>query len=214
MKGNPEHILCSVYIATHQHEVVMAIMLTARMLSGMGRVLLKESGLTEAQFNILMLLQYQFPEGTMQVELSKRMLVNRANVTGLVDTGQLVALLGKDDAVAVMESIYRISEMKMGRVSTGLNFDDDPINKPGVSRDEVVKDLVECGYLKAADIADRFGNRGLFALQFLFSQFNQHNFSGFAPPLNIVEHFQPGPQDADSGQHEAGLVEITDFGFV
>jgi DNA-binding MarR family transcriptional regulator len=72
-------------IATHQHEVVMAIMLTARMLSGMGRDLLKESGLTEAQFNILMLLQYQFPEGTMQVELSKRMLVNRANVTGLVD---------------------------------------------------------------------------------------------------------------------------------
>ena len=81
-----------------------------------------------------------------------------SDVTGLVDTGQLVALLGQDDAVAVMESIYRISEMKMGRVSTGLNFDDDPINKPGVSRDEVVKDLVECGYLKAADIADRFGN--------------------------------------------------------
>jgi len=81
-----------------------------------------------------------------------------SDVTGLVDTGQLVALLGQDDAVAVMESIYRISDMKLGRVSTGLNFPDDPLNPGGVTRDEVVEDLVRCGYLKSADIADRFGN--------------------------------------------------------
>ncbi len=79
-------------------------------------------------------------------------------MTGLVDTGQLVALLGQSDAVAVMESIYRISDMKMNRVSTGLNFPDDPVNNPGVTRDEVIEDLVRCGYVKAADVADRFGN--------------------------------------------------------
>ncbi|MFQ5635016.1 MAG: hypothetical protein ACE5G3_06765 [Gammaproteobacteria bacterium] len=81
-----------------------------------------------------------------------------SDVTGLVDTGQLVALLGQNDAVAVMESIYRISDMKMGTVTTGLNFPDDPINNPGVTRDEVIEDLVRCGYLKSADIADRFGD--------------------------------------------------------
>ncbi|MFW2405852.1 MAG: hypothetical protein ACN4GT_13860 [Gammaproteobacteria bacterium] len=81
-----------------------------------------------------------------------------SDVTGLVDTGQLVALLGQEDAVAVMESIYRISDMKLGRVSTGLNFPDDPLNPGGVTRDEVIEDLVRCGYLKSADIADRFGD--------------------------------------------------------
>ena len=79
-----------------------------------------------------------------------------SDVTGLVDTGQLVGLLGQEDAVAVMEAIYRISDMKMNHVSTGLNFPDP--NDPLVTRDEVVEELVRCGYVKSADIADRFGD--------------------------------------------------------
>jgi len=78
-----------------------------------------------------------------------------SDVTGLVDTGQLVGLLGQDDAVAVMESIYRISDQKLARMNTGLNF---PDPGSGITRDEVIKDLVRCGYLKSADIADRFGD--------------------------------------------------------
>lgn len=75
-----------------------------------------------------------------------------SDVTGLVDTGQLVGLLSASDATAVLESIYRISRERMNNaVSTGLPTA--PIN-----RDAVVKDLVKCGYLKAADVADRFGN--------------------------------------------------------
>ena len=68
-----------------------------------------------------------------------------SDVTGLVDTGQLVGILGADDATAVMESIYRLSDGKMDNVSTQL------------TNDAIVKDLVKCGYLKAADVADRFG---------------------------------------------------------
>lgn len=79
-----------------------------------------------------------------------------SDVTGLVDTGQLVGLLGQADAVAVLESIQRVSEMKLQRVSTKLSMQD-PGN-PGVTRDEVIKDLVNCGYVKSADIADRFGD--------------------------------------------------------
>jgi hypothetical protein len=75
-----------------------------------------------------------------------------SDVTGLVDTGQLVGLLSASDATAVLESIYRISRERMDNaVSTGLPTA--PIN-----RDDIVKDLVKCGYLKAADVADRFGN--------------------------------------------------------
>ncbi len=69
-----------------------------------------------------------------------------SDVTGMVDTGQLIGVLSQGDAVAVMESIQRISARKLGRVDTKL------------STDAVIKDLVSCGYVKAADLADRFGN--------------------------------------------------------
>jgi hypothetical protein len=69
-----------------------------------------------------------------------------SDVTGMVDTGQLIGVLSQQDAVAVMESIERISKMKLDNVNTR------------VSADAVIKDLVRCGYVKAADIADRFGD--------------------------------------------------------
>ena len=73
--------------------------------------------------------------------------VDRASdVTGLVDTGKLVGLLNQQDAVAVLESIERISKRKLDRIDTK------------VSADAVIKDMVQCGYVKAADLADRFGN--------------------------------------------------------
>jgi hypothetical protein len=67
------------------------------------------------------------------------------DVVNLVDTGDLVGILSKDDATAVMESIYRLSDQKMANVDTQI------------TRDAVIKEMVRCGYLKAADIADRFG---------------------------------------------------------
>jgi hypothetical protein len=80
-----------------------------------------------------------------------------SDVTALVDTGQLVGILGPDDATAVMESIYRISEMKVGRTGQVGSMD----WNQQVTSDEVVRDLVSCGYLKSADIADRFGGTPL-----------------------------------------------------
>src|SRR5690606_17100077 len=68
--------------------------------------------------------------------------------TGLVNTGKLVGLLDQSDAVAVMEAMARISQRKVGMANTGLN----------VSAEDVVKELVECGYIEAADIADRYGD--------------------------------------------------------
>lgn len=69
-----------------------------------------------------------------------------SDVTGLVDTGKLVGLLEQSDAVAVMESIQRISDQKLDSVNTQ------------VTNDEIIKDLVRCGYVKAADLSDRFGD--------------------------------------------------------
>lgn len=73
--------------------------------------------------------------------------VDRASdVRGLVDTGDLIGLLSQSDSVAVMESIQRISDMKLNKVNTNI------------SQDSALKELVRCGYVKSADIADRFGN--------------------------------------------------------
>ena len=75
-----------------------------------------------------------------------------SDVVGLVDTGQLVGLLGPDDATAVLESIYRLSREKMNDVDVRTGLTTPP------TADAVLKDLVKCGYLKAADVADRFGD--------------------------------------------------------
>lgn len=69
-----------------------------------------------------------------------------SDVTGLVDTGKLVGLLNQQDAVAVMESVERISSKKLDRVDTK------------VSNDQAIKDMMRCGYTKSADLVDRYGN--------------------------------------------------------
>ncbi|MGH7128544.1 MAG: hypothetical protein ACREIV_08230, partial [Planctomycetaceae bacterium] len=86
------------------------------------------------------------PAMMMNPELRPTKVDRPSDVTGLVDTGKLVGLLDQDDAVRVMESIQRISDRKLARVDTGI------------TRDAVVKDLVRCGYVKAADLTDRYGD--------------------------------------------------------
>ena len=81
------------------------------------------------------------PAMMMNPELRPTKVDRPSDVTGLVDTGNLVGILSARDATAVMESMYRISEQKLGVVTA----------------DAVVEDLVRCGYMKAADVADRFG---------------------------------------------------------
>jgi len=72
-----------------------------------------------------------------------------SDVTGLVDVGDLTAILRADDVTAVMEAMARVThkKLKLGNVDTGL------------SNDAVIKDLVRCGYIKAADIAEQFGDQ-------------------------------------------------------
>jgi hypothetical protein len=75
-----------------------------------------------------------------------------SDVTGMVDVGNLTGILNQPaDVTAVMEAMARITHKKLNApgIDTGL----------GVSADEVVKDLVRCGYLKSADLADRFAGQ-------------------------------------------------------
>ncbi|NVJ61715.1 MAG: general secretion pathway protein GspF [Gammaproteobacteria bacterium] len=69
-----------------------------------------------------------------------------SDVTGLVDVGDLLNVLNQDEAVRVMESIQRISAMKMAQVDSN------------VAREQDIDDSVNCNYVKSADLADRFGD--------------------------------------------------------
>ncbi len=86
------------------------------------------------------------PQALYDPELRPTKVDRPADVVNLIDTGDLVGILSKDDATAVMESIYRLTDKKLDQVDTGI------------TRDAVVKEMVRCGYLKSADIAERFGD--------------------------------------------------------
>jgi hypothetical protein len=72
-----------------------------------------------------------------------------SDVTGLIGTSSRPRRLAHEDEVAVTEAIYRISKRRMdNNVSTGLP----------ITRDQVVEELVKCGYLDAAYTKEKFGN--------------------------------------------------------
>jgi hypothetical protein len=78
--------------------------------------------------------------------------VDRASdVTGLVDTGELGTLFtNSDDAIAVLESMTRLSHRKADVAQTKLSATDEA----------AVRKLVKCGYLKSTYLADRFRTPG------------------------------------------------------
>ncbi len=86
------------------------------------------------------------PQALMDPNLTPTKVDRPADVVNLIDTGDLVGILSKDDATAVMESIYRLTDKKMDQVNTQI------------TRDLLIKEMVRCGYLKSADIAERFGD--------------------------------------------------------
>jgi hypothetical protein len=79
--------------------------------------------------------------------------VDRASdVTGLVDTGELGTLFtNQDDAIAVLESMTRLSHTKTG-VAPVVNA-----GRPlSGAEEQALRKLVKCGYLKSTYLADRF----------------------------------------------------------
>lgn len=69
------------------HEALLSIYYTASRVRKKAGDFFRKNGLTDVQFNVLSLLKHQSGEGVglTQVELSRMMLVNRANITTLID---------------------------------------------------------------------------------------------------------------------------------
>jgi len=77
------------------HEALLNIYYTTSRLKKRADEFLRTFGLTDVQFNVLMLLHYQSSpdEGLNQTQLSSMMLVNRANVTSLIDRMEKAGLV-------------------------------------------------------------------------------------------------------------------------
>ena len=82
-----EELQLRVPIATTGHEALLNIYFTSTLIRKRGTEFLRAFGLTDVQINVMMLLGHQTPrnEGLSQARLSDMMLVNRANITGLID---------------------------------------------------------------------------------------------------------------------------------
>ena len=72
-----------------------------------------------------------------------------SDVVGLVDTGDLLGILSQSDAVEVMQTVSRISDAKISNTMD---------TKLGASAQTTIEQLMRCGYVKSAEIAEKFGD--------------------------------------------------------
>jgi DNA-binding MarR family transcriptional regulator len=79
------------------HEALLNIYYTSNLLKKRADELFRESGLTDVQYNVMALLTYQAGEegGLSQAQLSDMMLVNRANITTLIDRMEKAGLVAR-----------------------------------------------------------------------------------------------------------------------
>ena len=79
------------------HEALLSTYFTASCLRKKAGNFLQPFGLTDVQFNLMMLLQHQSgsSDGLAQAQLSNMMLVNRANITSLIDRMEKADLVAR-----------------------------------------------------------------------------------------------------------------------
>jgi hypothetical protein len=118
--------------------------------------------------------------------------VDRASdVTGLVDTGELGTLFSnQDDAIAVLESMTRLSHAKGDFAPTKL-----------AAAEANVKKLVRCGYLKSTYLADRFRSPAA-----LNPNLDPHIVAQAAQPAGITPIFTAAEYNADGEFRKAAAI--------
>ena len=89
------------------------------------------------------------PSSMINLEMRPTKVDNPNDVSGLVDVGDLTSLMEQQDIVSVMESMYHISNSKIANVKPETFIS---------GRDEELKEMIRCGYVQSADIADKFGD--------------------------------------------------------
>jgi len=90
-----------------QHETLLSVMRTATLISWATAQLFRPFGLTEAQFNVLILLKYR-ERALTQSDLGDRLGVTRASITSVLDRLEVKGLVSRE-VVAGNRRIYHVT---------------------------------------------------------------------------------------------------------
>lgn len=96
-----------------RHETVLSIVRTASLLTHAGAELFRRSDLTEAQFNVMLVLKYKDHPLT-QSDLSKRLVITRASVTSVLDRLESKGLVERQE-VPGNRRIFHVELTPKGR---------------------------------------------------------------------------------------------------
>ena len=99
------------------HELTAAVMATADVFLRESQRLFRPHGLTAAQYNVLNILAAT-PDGISQRELGDRLVVDRSNVTGLLDRLEKIGWVRRTDDPADRR-VYRVVLTPAGRALWG-----------------------------------------------------------------------------------------------
>ena len=72
-------------LASVNHEALLSLVRTSSLMQKLSDRFFSRFGLTDVQFNILMILKEHRRDGLSQQELSKQLIVTKSNVVGLID---------------------------------------------------------------------------------------------------------------------------------
>jgi len=84
----------------------------------------------------------QAPANMIDPKVRPTRIVQPKDAMGLVDTGKLVDLMNQQDAARVMQTIERISALKLAKLAES----------------QEIKNLVQCGYVQSVDLVTRYGD--------------------------------------------------------
>lgn len=84
-------------IQTLEHESLLNIVYTGTMINKVSYRYFQQYGITDIQFNVLMQLKYAKSNGLSQSVLSRRLVVNKADMTGIIDRMEKAKLLERTD---------------------------------------------------------------------------------------------------------------------
>jgi DNA-binding MarR family transcriptional regulator len=84
-------------IETMEHECLLNILYTATMLHKASYTYFRQYGITDVQFNVLIQLRYAKQQDISQVDLGRRLVVNKADMTGIIDRLEKAGLVGRED---------------------------------------------------------------------------------------------------------------------
>jgi DNA-binding MarR family transcriptional regulator len=114
------------------HEALLNTYYSASQLRKKAGEFLRPFGLTDVQFNLMMLLRHQSGDqgGLNQAQISKMMLVNRANITAIIDRMEKAGLVVR----TALPSDRRYKVIKLTKHGTRLLDEIEPIYAEEVDR--------------------------------------------------------------------------------